>query len=210
MRHSIACMLISGLVFFVPAKARGDFIIGSWTTAVGTGIPSDPNETFYFKFGEFTQFGIINPIITDILTSNGPKTFEFNHSTPNFDFLAALLTDGILESIGFTPVRVSDGLELASPALLENDFLGPGGVFLGPNGNDFQGFTITRVDFTADRFFENPNVTEFTATTDIYVAEPPTPIPEPGGLVLVGIGLVGFLIFGGLRSRAWTRPSVIH
>jgi hypothetical protein len=118
--------------------------------------------------------------------SNVPDTFSdtLTSSDSNFAAVVALLTNGVNDNIkDFVGLDGDFGpSSCCGPSSTEAP-----GFFPGGGGPDFKGDTITSVDIT---WYDVSVNSSFVAFDETFIVNGTTPVPEPGGLLPLGIALV--------------------
>lgn len=161
------------------------------------GIPTESgpgvDQTVVFNIGESPNLwpaSLPEMLSIAVTAEDWGRTFSLAaESTPNFSFVAAGLRDGSITSIGFylTSLDQSQGFGGTAESI------------------DLQGYTISQIDFRADRSIDVVNGTTFhSATFDFYGDGPPFvghSVPAPAGFVLALSGGVSLLGWSWVRRR---------
>ncbi len=141
---------------------------------------------------------------TSYPVSSVPDTFSdtLTSSDSNFAAVASLLTNGVNDNIkDFVGLDGDfDPSLCCGPSATEAV-----GFFPGGGGPDFKGDTITSVDIT---WYDVSVNSSFVAYDETFIVNGTTPVPEPAGLIPVGIALLAIIrVRAARRDRSSPKPA---
>jgi hypothetical protein len=202
-------MSVGFLLVALSSPAHGDPIFVSQTFGLGNGkccVPFDPSVHIPFGIRTFSSFHPTSPIFENYLFTSGDVGAAFSAdavSDPDFPSLASFLTNGRDDEIGFSVFKFDAvGFPGIGEGISESIFFrGLEPVRLGP---DLIGYHISRINLMIENLSFSPFPDPAGGTGTTFFAEfkfsfegTSAPIPEPGTVALVTIGLAG--IVGRLR-----------
>jgi hypothetical protein len=205
-----------GVSLLIASMTRAD-TLGSWTPNItgmeniayvqfGSPPPPPANIGFHFFFGGNGAGGTGSIDIGDSVwtTTTIGGTTTIDSSTPNFDAVAALLTDGIDENIGFGITHFGSNDYLHGIALATRSFTESDAFDLPISAPDFAGDQITGIQFQLDSLswvVTQTGSTSYSAVPSATFTESVIgTVPEPTSAILAIAGPVWLLFARPPRS----------
>ncbi len=195
----MALVLLVGHANLSAATLLGSFSDRTWDMNIDYHTDDIRFVASYFPRSEIPQDVVFTPspdqwtgweplIDLTLDPSLEGTTWSYDSADKGYEHNAAVLTNGFDDVFAFEDI--TNNQIWTSGYTSEHAW----DTYIGHNGFDFEGFTIDGISFTLDQFAPDNDPGAFFYTVKIYGDPEPSPVPEPGTILLFGCGLLGFMV----------------